>query len=204
VSVVHVASKDTWINSLFVRGPSPSRQMAHRGPEAHAIPLNIMSITLPNLCTDRGHGCPDRECVSRLVPTPNASEGPGAAVRHPERRSDGDRDRGADRELARIRVPRCNTCDEWFSSGLHRARRMKNEGCSTQRAKGAGFGGEEKAIDRDVFRDRRAPGPGVRESIERPGRNRRCGRLLRAPCSRTGTRGWGNGKRLGSPGRVDE
>jgi hypothetical protein len=43
---------------------------------------------------------------------------------------------------------------------------VKNEGSSAHRSQGAGFGGEEKKIDAEDFRDRPAPRPEVKVLVE--------------------------------------
>jgi hypothetical protein len=88
------------------------------------------------------------------------------------------------------------------SGGPEEAGRVKHVVPPAKRAGRADLRGQEGRGGRDLIRDRRAPGPGPEPPVERPGRNRRCRRLPRAPGSQAGARPSGHGERIGLAGQV--
>lgn len=92
-----------------------------------------------------------------------------------------------------------------LSSGREKSRWVKDVVPLAHGAERTRLGGNEGRSDRIQARDRPAPSPGVElPVVKHLGRNRRRGRLSRAPPSQTGAWGRRDGKRIGMPGEVED
>jgi hypothetical protein len=89
------------------------------------------------------------------------------------------------------------------SSGGHEdAGRVEHGGLAVSRTQSGQRLREQGGTRQDRARGRRAPGPGINSPVECPRRDRRCGRLARAPRSRTWARQRRRRKRIRLPGQV--